>query len=239
MKALILAAGYATRLYPLTLNTPKQLLKVDGKYVIDYIIEKLKDAGINEIIVVSNDKFYSQFEKWNPGVKLLNDGSKNEDDRLEAIGDINFVLNELNVEEDVLILAGDNLFTFDLKKFLEFAKDKPCTIVGRNLLTLKEASKHGNLEMDETGKITSFIEKPPEPKTKLTAICVYYWKKEILKLFQQYLQESTGRVAQGFFMEWLTKKTDVYAWINDEPYFDIGDKEKLKEAERWMNEHNH
>lgn len=237
MKAIILAAGYATRMYPLTLNRAKPLIEVGGRPIIDYIIDKINDVGVEEIIVVSNAKFYDDFRKWNTHVTILNDGSTSDENKLGAIGDILFALKTKRIDDDVLIIAGDNLFTFDLSEFLGFANGRN-VIVGRELPSLEEAKKHGNIEIDDNGKIVNFVEKPPEPKSTLTAIVVYYLKKEVLKLFNEYLEDDNNKDAPGYFMEWLTKKVDVYAWIDDATYFDIGNKEKLEEAERWVNEHN-
>ncbi|MBT3262189.1 nucleotidyltransferase family protein [Candidatus Woesearchaeota archaeon] len=236
MKAIILAAGYATRLYPLTLNKAKPLLEIGGKTVIDHILDKIKQTDITETIVVTNDKFYKDFETWNPGVTVLNDGTKNEQDRLESIGDINFALK--NVDEDFIIIAGDNLFTFDLNELLDFAKDKQYVITGRNLPSLEEAKKHGSIEeMDGTGRVIQFVEKPENPKTKLSAIMMYCFKKEGKQEIINYLETEYKKENPKTLIEWLTQKTEVYAWINDSTYFDIGDKEKLDEAERWVNEH--
>lgn len=237
MKAVILAAGYATRLYPLTLNKAKPLLEVAGKPIIQHIAEKLLSAGVAEkdILVVSNSKFYNDFRKWNSKITVLDDGSTSEENKLGAIGDIAFALK--NVEDDVLILAGDNFFTFDLNQFLKFSKGKNFAIVGRELETLEDAKKHGNIEIDSNNRITNFIEKPLNPKTKLSAICVYYISKKYLTLFSRYLEEKTNKDAPGYFMEWLAKNNEVYAWIDSSAYFDIGDKEKLELARRYADEH--
>ncbi len=234
MKALILAAGYATRLYPLTENKAKPLLQVGNKTIIDHLIEKIKNTKIEETLVVTNGKFYEDFKEWGNADIIINDGSTNNENRLGAIRDIQHVIEHEHLDEDVLIIAGDNFFTFDLNEFLEFSKDKQCVIVARNLESLEEAKKHGNLEIDGNGKITKFIEKPLDPKSKLSAICVYYMKKEVLNMLKDYEGSSD---ATGFFMEWLTQKIDVHAWVNDETYFDIGDKERLEQARRYIDEH--
>lgn len=192
MKALILAAGYATRLYPLTKDTPKSLLKLKNRPIIDYILEKIEHVGdIDRITVVSNNKFYGQFDEWlTPKLaysperySLINDGSNTVEDRLGAIGDINLALGKGDLDDDLLIVAGDNLFDFNLNDFVRFSYDHQpghsiCLYLPNgNSVDFK---RFGIAQLNEFDQITNFEEKPEQPKSNLIATCIYFIPKETL-----------------------------------------------------------
>jgi len=170
MKALILAAGYGTRLYPLTINTPKALLKIGERCLIDFLIEKIKSLGIEDIAVVTNGRFYSAFLGWvkgcPSGIDVINDNTKSPDDRLGAIGDIEFALNKGVAGHDLLVIGADNLFSWDLKGFYEFCCKVQKPVVGLyDVKEIERARRFGVVKLDEAARIVNFEEKPSNPET--------------------------------------------------------------------------
>jgi glucose-1-phosphate thymidylyltransferase len=240
VKALILAAGYATRLYPLTKKYPKPLLTVSGRPIIDYIIEKLASCGeIDEIYVVTNSKFISDFRKWSKKTKspkkitLVDDLTKDNRDRLGAIGDIDFVIKRKKLQDDLLVVGGDNLFSGPLSDFLRFAKkNKPCVSIGLyRLKRKKDASRYGVAKLGRSKKIASFQEKPLHPQSDLVAMCLYHIPRESLQLIDVYLRGQTKRAdATGSYIAWLKTRTDVYGYVFGGSWFDIGDFKYLNSA---------
>jgi len=242
MKAIILAAGYGTRLYPLTLNQAKSLLKVGKKRMIEYIISKIEQLrDVEQIYIVTNQKFYNEFKEWSQSyksrkpVKVINDGTESNQDRLGAVGDINFVIKEEKIDNDLLVIAGDNLFDFSLIDFYNFFKEKDSSVVAIYDIKDKEkaVSKLGVVELDDKSKIIDFEEKPEEPKTTLISTACYMLKKEHLPLLKKCMNEIIGLDNLGDFMRWLFAKKDVYGFVFKEKWFDIGSHEQLQE----VNEH--
>ncbi|MAG08132.1 hypothetical protein CMO89_01560 [Candidatus Woesearchaeota archaeon] len=243
MKCILLAAGYATRLYPLTENQPKPLLKISGKPIIEHIIEKVDEIKeIDEIFIVTNNKFFEHFNEWNKGfssrfkIKILNDGTLSNDDRLGAIGDLNFVIKTENINEDFLQISGDNLFQFGLKDMHKgFDEKKNISIALYDVRNIEEAKKLGICAVDENSKVIDFEEKPAEPKSTLCSIGVYFYPKATVELLNQYLTEGNSSDMPGKFMEWLHKRSHVHGFVFDkaeEKWFDIGSFEALEEAKR-------
>ena len=242
MKALILAAGYATRLYPLTINRPKPLLPVGGKAMIDYIMDKLEAiADLDEVYVVTNERFYKQFADWakdhssEKKITAINDKTLTNEERLGAIGDIQLVLDETKLNDDLIVIAGDNLFSFQMKNFLKVAKSHApsCSIVLHNIGSREEAKKYGVVEINSNNRLLSFAEKPANPGSALVAICLYYFPKEKLRRVKEYLSQSKHKDAPGNYISWLVQNDEVYGFIFDEEWYDIGDKtiyEKIKDT---------
>ena len=242
MKVLLLAAGYATRLYPLTLNTPKPLLPVAGKTVMGYIfdlIEPLKE--VDEVFIVTNEKFFRNFEDWKKTFKsskkitVVDDGTTSNETRLGATGDIEFVIEKQNIKDDLLVLAGDNLFKADLSIFTKFcALKRPSVTIG--LYDIKDlilASKYGIVSVDKNNKVIDFKEKPASPASALVAMCLYFFPKERLDIMKSYLGMDNAKDAPGYFLEWLYKREPVFGYIfKDKKWFDIGDKKSLEEADK-------
>ncbi|MFH1612357.1 MAG: galactokinase [bacterium] len=239
MKALILCAGYATRLYPLTFNTPKHLLSIANKPMINYIIEKIQKIDeIDSIYLVTNEKFYHQFKDWaktitsQKKIKILNDKTQYDSKKLGAIGDINFVIDKEKIKDDLLIIAGDNLFELDLKKFIDFFNQKGTSIgiydVGEKNIDLMK--QYSEVELDAKNKVIFFTEKPKKPKTTLASICIYLFPKEKLKLIKQYLKEGHNPDQPGQYIEWLYKKEAIFGFITSEKWYDIGNLEQYKKA---------
>ena len=239
MKALILAAGYATRLYPLTLNQPKPLLPVGGKPIIEYIINKLEELdSLDTIYIITNNKFYNHFQEWKNNfqsktpIKIINDQTLTNEDRLGAVGDMAFAIKAENIDDDLFVIAGDNLFEFSLKGIQDMAKEKNTSIVaGRKSKKELIAGKYGNIILDQNNKITDFEEKPENPKSDIASTALYLFNKESLKLLDQCIEEKGKPDNSGDFIKYLSEKTDVHSHILEQGWFDIGDKEQLKAAD--------
>jgi glucose-1-phosphate thymidylyltransferase len=243
MNVLILAAGYATRLYPLTLNKAKPLLDVAGKPMLAWIVDNLRDiTEIEMIYIVTNAKFFADFETWaqnyqsqNPKLrfKVINDGSTTDDDKLGAIGDINLVLTRENVAgSDLLVIAGDNLFREPLTEFINYAKKTEATVGVHQVTDTESIKKYGVVTVDANGVITSFEEKPKEPKSDLAAIALYFYSKNILSLFTTYIAAGNNPDQPGLFLQWLFRRKPVKTFRITGQWLDIGSKETLEEANR-------
>ena len=239
MRALILAAGYATRLYPLTKNKAKPLLPIKGTPIISYIIKRIEPIkGLNKIYVVTNQKFYSDFCQWKDNYKftkhieIVNDKTQEDETKLGAIGDIDFVIRNKNIEEDLLVVAGDNLFNFDLLDFTDKAmKKKPAVSLG--IYDVKEeelAHLYGIVSLNNQNKIVDFQEKPDEPKSTLAAVGIYFIPREILNLISKYLNEGNTSDEPGYFIRWLYKNNEVYGALLPGEWFDIGSIESYHRA---------
>ncbi|MDD5568066.1 MAG: nucleotidyltransferase family protein [Candidatus Omnitrophica bacterium] len=239
MKAIIMAAGYATRLYPLTKEYPKPLLKVNDKPIIDYIIAKLDVIKqVDEIIVVTNSKFISKFRCWKRATRtkkkltLVDDFTKSNSDRLGAIGDVNFAINKKHIDEDILVIGGDNLFSSGLNEFLSFAdKNKPAVSIGIfKLKELKEASRYGVVKLSRNRRVVDFEEKPKKPESRLVAMCLYYIPARRLGLIKDYMKIRNKADATGNYIGWLKDRVDTYGFIFQGSWYDIGDFKYLTAA---------
>ena len=244
MKVLLLAAGYATRLYPLTLNRPKPLLPVAGKPVIEFILDIIEPIReVDEVFIVTNQKFSKNFEEWNgkfsssKKIVIVDDETTTDENKLGATGDIEFVIRERDLKDDLLVLAGDNIFKTDLAKFINFSISKrPSISIGLyDVKDLGLAKKYGIVSLDSDKRIIEFKEKPKEPASTLAAKCLYFFSKEKLGILREYLDTHTGtnKDAPGYFLEWLSKKEPIFGYVfKDEKWFDIGDRESYEEANR-------
>src|SRR5699024_9794503 len=220
MKAILLGAGYATRLYPLTKNKAKPLLEVAGKTITDHIVEKIIQVPeVDEIIIVTNDKFAHQFEEWvdqaNYDMKftVVNDGTLTNETRLGAIGDIQFVIDQLGIQDDLLILAGDNLFEFSLAEFVDFAKDYDSDALAMYYeANLKQLKRNGTADFDENRTVIDFIEKPEKPTYHHCVPTFYILKESTLPLIQEYLNEGNNPDAPGNFIPYLIRNNVVKAF---------------------------
>ena len=242
MKVVILAAGYATRLYPLTLNQPKPLLPIAGKPMVDHVLEKLIPAGgVDEVFVVTNQKFTSHFEEWAkqvpagtfPQITVVNDESTDDTNKLGAIGDLHFVLTRKQVDDDVIVIAGDNLFGQKLETFIPFCREKSAPVLGiYDVGSLDEAKKYGVVDVDAEGKLLSFVEKPENPPSSLAGIALYYYPKAVLPEIDRYIKEGNNPDQPGRLVQWLYPQTPVYTWKVPGTWYDIGSKETLEEADK-------
>jgi glucose-1-phosphate thymidylyltransferase len=243
MKVLILAAGYATRLYPLTLTQPKPLLPVAGKPMIEYVLDNLAPiGGIDRIYVVTNAKFAGHFQKWADHYRaagskmqftIVNDGSTDDAHKLGAIGDMHLVLQKENVDDDLIVVAGDNLFSESLEDFGRFLREKNAPVLAvYDVGSLEQIKKYNSISLDAQGQITFFEEKPKNPTSTLTGIALYYYPKASLPLIKQYIAEGNNPDQPGRLVQWLYTRTPVYTWTVPGLWYDIGSKETLEEANR-------
>ena len=241
MKVLILAGGYGTRLKEIAQNRPKPLLPINDQPLLNYVLECLKDLdGLSEVLVVTNAKFYDQFSEWAGGlnfahpVKVINDGTTCPDDRLGSIGDIEFVIDNENISEDLLVVGGDNLFDFNLKEYIAFAQATPesVSIGAYDIEDIGQASKFGVLSLGKDGLIESFEEKPENPRSSLVAMCFYYLPKQTLELVSVYLKETNKADRAGDYIQWLCEKGQVFGFKFTGKWYDIGSVEAYHEAQQ-------
>jgi glucose-1-phosphate thymidylyltransferase len=242
MNALILGAGYATRLYPLTLHKAKPLLVVGGKPIIEWVVDNL--AGVPDletIYVVTNDKFATDFQVWSERYqnghpefkfKIINDGSTSDEDKLGAIGDINLVVTRENLaQSSLLIIAGDNLLTESLANFVAYAKGTEATVAVYDVGDAEAIKRYGNISVDVDGIITRFEEKPEKPQGTLAAVAVYYYSPAVLSLLTTYLAAGNNADQPGRFVQWLYTRKPVKTFQIKGKWLDIGSKETLENAD--------
>lgn len=240
MKAIILAAGYATRLYPLTLDKPKALLPIAGKPILNYITEEIETiSDINELIIVSNAKFYTCFNDWSKEldtklkVTVLDDGTTDDSNKLGAIGDIKFAIDRMSIDEDILIMAGDNIFTFKLIDYYnEYKRLNKDMILVKEMSDPEDLKRMANVIHDADNRVIDMVEKPSEPKSKLAAFASYIYKKDTVAMFDKYLNEGNNPDAPGFFPSWLCKQKDVYAYEFSGECYDIGTPKSYDEVNK-------
>lgn len=243
MKLIILAAGYATRLYPLTLNQPKPLLPVAGKPMLEHVLDNI--AAIDEIdhaFIVTNAKFARHFEDWAKtyqrpnlhfGFTIVNDLSTDDHNKLGAIGDLHLVLTKYEIDDDIVVVGGDNLFSNDLAEFGEYCRRKnaPVTAV-YDVGDLEEIKKYNAIDIDENNRITYFEEKPKVPKSTLTGIALYYYPKSSLPWIQRYIDEGNNPDQPGRLVQWLYTRVPFYTWTVPGLWYDVGSIETLEEANK-------
>ena len=235
MRAIILAAGYATRLRPLTDETAKQLLPVGGRPMLDWVCDKVEEVT-DDIHVVTNARFADAFERWAAArstVRVHDDGTVSNEDRLGAIGDIAFVLDRTGTEDDLIVIAGDNLFEFSLAEFVAFAraKDAAGAVAVYDCGDLELATHYGVVDTDEDGRVVAFEEKPSEPSSTLVATAAYTYRRDQVPLVGQYLAEGNPSDQPGRLIAWLHLRAPVYAYRFAGAWFDIGNPDQLLDAD--------
>jgi glucose-1-phosphate thymidylyltransferase len=240
MKTVILAAGYATRLYPLTENKPKCLLEVGGRTILDQLVAKIdKIKTCDEIILVTNAKFHGQLEAWKKTsrsrlpIRVINDGTTSNDTRLGAIGDLGLAIREAKVQDDIVMLASDNLFDQDLDAFVDFARKKGVSTALYDIGDpMKAANKYGVFETAPDGKVLSIEEKPAQPRSSLIGMGVYYFPASTLPKVFEYLGGKDAKDAPGHYVRWLSERGGVFGFTFKGMWYDIGDLNALEEANR-------
>ena len=233
MKCIILAAGYATRLYPLTENFPKPLLEVKGKTIIDWLIDDIESSNkITEYIIVSNHKFINHFKDWQKNSKLkekiilIDDGSISNETRLGAVSDILLAINEQKIDEDLLVVAGDNVLDFSLNKFINYFEDKKHTCIMRYFEeNLEKIKKSACVLFDENDLVLEMNEKPLEPNSNWCTPPFYIYSKEDVKKVALALEDGCNKDAPGSFINWLYNKSKVYVMEMPGKRYDIGNLE--------------
>jgi glucose-1-phosphate thymidylyltransferase len=242
MRVVILAAGYGTRLYPLTVNTPKPLIPLSGKPIINFMVEKIEALrskhGIEDITVVSNNRFYKNFIAWKKkyeiDVEIVNDGTNTPEDRLGAVKDIKIAVGKKS--GDWLIVGGDNIFEDDLDKFLTAAKANApfATIALYDVKSKKKASDFGVVELAKNNIIVRMQEKPKNPFSTLAASCVYFFPSDSFIMLEDFLEANPKSDASGQYIAWLVENTKVYGYTLKGNWFDIGSKSSLESARKYF-----
>jgi glucose-1-phosphate thymidylyltransferase len=240
MKCLILAAGYATRLYPLTKDMPKPLLEVSGKTILEHILIKVESVvEIDGIYIITNDRFYKHFNEWISEYKsskkiiVINDGTRSNETRLGAVADIQYAVDKESIKDELMVLAGDNLFDFELIDFVKYYRIKRSDCITTHEINDAERLKRtGIIEVDNSMRVVSFEEKPKKPKSNLAAPPFYIYSEKTLPLIKKYLEEGNNPDAPGNFIPWLIGRRNVYAFKFDGMRYDIGTLDSYREIQK-------
>jgi glucose-1-phosphate thymidylyltransferase len=238
VKAVILAAGYATRLRPLTDDVPKHLLPVGGRPMLDWVLDRIREVDdVEEIHLVTNSRFAPDFARWGEqhGVTVHDDGTTSNDDRLGAVGDLQLVIDAAGLEDDaLLVLAGDNLFEMSLPGFVEWSRGKPQpagAVPLHDVGDLELATQYGIAETNDEDRIVRFVEKPSDPPSTLASTLIYLLPPEHVRLVSTYLDEGRSPDNAGSFLGWLTGRERVYGYRFEGSWYDIGNHDQLLEAD--------
>lgn len=238
MKAVVLGAGYGTRLYPLTQNLPKTLLSVGGRPMVEWILDRLAAVpGLDSVALVTNARFAPHHERWLAQARLplpvtiLSDGTRSDADKLGAVGDVRFVRDRLKLDDDMLVVAGDNLFEFDVAPFVALFRERQAPVIAlKDMKGSPLIRQYSVVTLGEGGRITAFEEKPARPRTSLISICLYAFPRATLPLLDEYFAQGGNPDAPGYYIQWLVKRTPSYGWVFDAPWLDIGDIDSYNEA---------
>ena len=236
MKCLILAAGYATRLYPLTENFPKPLLTVGEKTILDWLVDDIDTAKmVDEYVVISNHKFAHHFNDWAKTkaqkITVVDDGKDTNETRLGAVKDIQFAIDMLKLDDDMLVIAGDNVLDFSLTRFIAYAKEKKTSCIMRFFEPdQKKLLKCGVVTIDDQDKILSMTEKSPNPATHWACPPFYYYTKADAKLVEKGIASGCGTDAPGSYIAWLCTQTTVHAMEMPGKRYDIGNLESYEQV---------
>ena len=240
MKALVLAAGYATRLRPLTDTWAKELLPIGGRPIVDWILDGIAEIpDVNEVHLVTNARKAPAFAAWAAGRDVIvhDDGTTSNDDRLGAIGDIRFVQEHAGIDDDLLVIAGDNLFDYSLADFADFWREKGGSAVAvYDVGDLELVRKYSIVQLDADDRIVDFVEKPEHPTTTLAATAAYLYTREHARLVSTYLDEGNSHDQPGNYVAWLQRRVPVYGYRFSGAWHDIGDAAQLLHADNLMRE---
>lgn len=238
MKCLILAAGYATRLYPLTENFPKPLLTVGEKTILDWLVDDIDTAGdVDEYVVISNHKYAHHFDAWaktkTQKITVVDDGTSTNETRLGAVKDIVFAMEQLNLDDDLLVIAGDNVLDFSLTRFTDYAKKKGTSCIMRYYeAEEKKLLKCGVVTIDDNDKVLAMTEKSPTPATHWCCPPFYFYTKEDAKLISDGIAAGCGTDAPGSYAAWLCTQTVVHAMEMPGSRYDIGNLESYEQVQK-------
>lgn len=236
MKCILLCAGYATRLFPLTENFPKALLDIkEGKPLLDYILDEVNTIDeVDGIYVITNAKYYDHFYSWasiknnKKNIKVINDNTDSNDNRLGAIGDIKYVIDKEKVNDDLLIIAGDNLFDYSLIDVINYYKDKQAiTVCVKQINDISILKGFAVAKLDDSDKILELEEKPDNPKSNIGVYATYVYPKNVIPEIEKYLEEGNKPDAPGYLVEYLYKKYPVYGYKFLGNCYDVGTLESL------------
>ncbi|MDE1851573.1 MAG: nucleotidyltransferase family protein [Candidatus Micrarchaeota archaeon] len=239
MEALVLCGGFATRLEPITLFVPKPLLPIGGRPILDYTVDKIRDANIGRIIFSTNQKFSDQFSYWidhrkssgvdNP-IELVVEPTNHEGEKFGAIKGINYTIDKAGIKDDLLIVAGDNFYKFGLGKVIEhFNKTRKPTVALYDLKSLEDATRFGVVTIKDD-VLTGFQEKPKEPKSTMVSTGIYLFPKEMLGKFAEYIKNGNNPDAPGYFLQWLISNNEIHGVVYEDNWFDIGTLDTYKKV---------
>jgi glucose-1-phosphate thymidylyltransferase len=236
VKAVVLAGGYATRLYPLTRDRPKHLLEIGGRPILELLLERLPLGDLDAVYVVTNAKFADRFREWAEAypadVLVIDDGTTSEDDRLGAIGDLQLAIESEGLDDDLIVAAGDSIFTEPLDDFARFGQERNAAAIAvYDIGDLEEMKRLSSIGVDDESRLVTFEEKPEHPESTLAGIALYFYPRAILPLVGRYLEEGNNPDQPGRLVGWLYERTPFYAWRVPGRWFDIGTPETLAEAE--------
>ena len=233
MKCVILAAGYATRLYPLTENFPKPLLKVGEKTILDWLIDDIGDAA-EEFIVISNHKFAHHFEKWAEGrnITVVDDGTSTNETRLGAVCDIQFAIDQLGLDDDLLVIAGDNVLDFSLRKYIDYAKEAGTSCTMRYWEEDEVKLRRAGVSEVDGERLVSFEEKPAQPKSHWCTPPFYYYVKEDAKRIREAIADGCGTDAPGSLVAWMCQRSQIHSMVMPGKRYDIGNLESYEAVKR-------
>jgi len=240
MKILILAGGFAKRMGEIAEKTPKALLEIGGKPVIEHILEKIATLdNVDEVFVSTNKKFEESFREWigasNQGlnIDLVVEPVLDEGKKLGSIGALQYFIEKKHIDEDLFIINGDNIFRFDLSKLIKFYNEKRTFVFGvYNTRNINEAKKMGVVLSDQNGVVMDFEEKPENPKSTTVSTGIYMFPKALLPLIKQYLDEGNSPDRMGDLLIWLMKKQALHAFVFNEQWYDIGTEETYRLADK-------
>jgi glucose-1-phosphate thymidylyltransferase len=241
MKCVVLGAGYAVRLYPLTKDKPKPLLPVGGRPLLERILDRVLEVPeLDQVYIVTNHRFVSHFYYWLRDyqgrmprpvpIEIFDDMTLSNEDRLGAIGDLDFVVRNGKIDDDLLVVAGDNLLMFDVREFVKFGRSKGCAIAVKDVKTRPLARLYGVVSLDSQGRVVEFEEKPPEPSSTLISIGLYYFGREYVPLIRTYLEEGHNKDQPGNYVQWLQERVPTFGYAIKGQWFDIGNIEQYNQA---------
>ena len=243
MNVVVLAGGYAKRMWPLTKNIPKHLLSIAGKPMLQYVLEKVEDVvDVNKIYVSTNAKFKNHFEEFfrhyrgKKDIQLVIENTFSESKKHGSLGALGFLIEQIQIDDELLIIGGDNLFLFSLNELVKFYREKQSDVIALyDVSSLEMAKRYGIVSIDENYKITDFQEKVEKPKSSLVATACYILSKQDVWNLLRYLKEGNNPDAMGNFIMWLHKKTRVYGYVfkGKGRWFDIGSFESYKNANKF------
>ena len=229
LTAILLAGGYATRLYPLTQDTPKALLPLGKGVVLDAVVHSLEGvSGMTQRCLVTNHRFAEQFRAWQrmrgQDIQMIDDGTDTVDTRLGAIRDLELARMQGGGRGDVLVVGTDNLFTWSLEEFVVFAqRHRPHPSIALwEAPSIEAATQFGVVTRDQTSRVTSFVEKSPQPPSREVALCVYYFPEAMCAQIQEFLDSGGNADAPGYFIQWLVRRGTVYGAMMQGAWYDIG-----------------
>jgi len=242
MKAVILAGGYARRMWPLTKNRPKHLLPVAGRPMLDYVMDSLESIpDLEEIFLSTNMRFQGQFKKYLDGVntkkklRLFIEDTRSEEEKLGSVGALGYLIRESGLDDDLLVIGGDNIFGFEMTDFIEyFYSKKANTIALYDLGNREKARLYGVVHIDDDNRIIDFHEKPADPQSTLVSTACYAFTRKGVRSILRYLEEGNDPDKMGHFIEWLYRHDDVYGFIFTGVWFDIGSLESYEAADRYF-----